>query len=437
MTTTEFYSNEYVDYGSYDNLRKIASVMDGQKNASRKVLRTVLDKNIKNDVKVNILDSRMKEYCEYLHGSAENVIVNLAQNYSGTNNIPLLAREGNFGTRLVQEASASRYIYTYGSNELFDLFKKEDQEVLTKQYFEGVEIEPLHYVPNLPILLINGSEGVSSGFAQKILPRNPSKIKQYIQDYLNGSLRPNSKNSLEPYYEGFNGDIVQGENPNQWIIKGKFDRVSSTKVKITELPIGYDLNSYIKVLDKLEETKSIVSYKDLSSKSFLFEVQFRLQDLKSLSDSALLQKLKLTKTTSENFTVIDENNKIKVFNSAKEVLDYYIDVKLKFMQKRKDNIIEKTQESINYDLSKYYFIKAIVQDELKINKRKKDDIVQDIEKIQGIIKRDGSFDYLLGMNILSLSEEKLIELHDKITKMQKELKEYQTKNIEELWMKEL
>ena len=180
MTITEFFNTDYVNYSSYDNLRKIASLLDGQKNAARKILYTILAKNIKEKIKVSQLGSKVAEFAEYLHGNMDNVIVNLAQDYTGTNNLPLLQKKGNFGTRFAQEASASRYIFTYGSDNLFKLFNKDDIEILTKQYFEGQEIEPMFYVPNLPILVINGSEDVSSGFAQKILPRSVNDVKRNL-----------------------------------------------------------------------------------------------------------------------------------------------------------------------------------------------------------------------------------------------------------------
>src|SRR5574344_2245333 len=122
MKISGFFNNEYVNQSSYDNLRKIASIVDGQKNASRKVLYTVLEKNIKEKIKVSQLGSKVAEFAEYLHGNMDNVIVNLAQDYTGTNNLPLLQKKGNFGTRFAQEASASRYIFTHGSDNLFKLF---------------------------------------------------------------------------------------------------------------------------------------------------------------------------------------------------------------------------------------------------------------------------------------------------------------------------
>ena len=182
---TEFFNREYCNWASYDNLRKIASFVDGQKNAARKVLWYTLQKNQKNEIKVSQLDSKVAESEEYLHGSMAGVVVNLAKDYPGSNNINLMYPEGNFGTRLIPEASAPRYIYTYGTKAFFEMFNKQDDAILNSQSFEGKDIEPVFMLPKLPVLLINGSEGVTSGYAQKILPRNPKDIQKYISYYLN------------------------------------------------------------------------------------------------------------------------------------------------------------------------------------------------------------------------------------------------------------
>lgn len=436
MKISEFFNKDYVDQASYDNLRKIASLVDGQKNAARKVLYTVLEKNIKEKIKVSQLGSKVAEFAEYLHGNMDGVIVNLAQDFPGTNNIPLLQKKGNFGTRFAQEASASRYIYTYGTDKFFELFKKEDSPILKHQYFEGKEIEPMFYVPSLPIILINGSEGVSSGFAQKILSRNPDLIKQYIKHIISGSKY--SEDTFVPYYEGFKGTIVQGETSNQWLIAGTVKRLGINKVEITEVPIGYDLKGYINVLDKLEDDKVIQGYRDFSEEdNFKFEVSIASKDLKSWTDEQLMNKLKLIKKVSENYTVIDENNKIQVYESAKEIIDHYIKIKLQYMQLRKQYLIKKLEEEIDYDYSKYLFIEMIVQDELIINKRKKDDIVSDLDTVEKILKKNDSYDYLLNMSIQSLTEERLNKLRDDMQEKKHVLAELLKTSIEQLWAKEL
>lgn len=435
MKISEFFNNDYVDQASYDNLRKIASLVDGQKNASRKILYTILEKNVKEKIKVSQLGSKVAEFAEYLHGNLDGVIVNLGQDFPGTNNIPLLQKKGNFGTRFSQEASASRYIYAYGTQQFFELFRKDDTAILKNQFFEGQQIEPMYYVPTLPILLVNGSEGVSSGFAQKILPRNPESVKTYITTKLSGG-QPRIK--LTPHYNGFKGTIEQGENSSQWLIKGVMKITGINKVEITEVPIGYDLKSYIDVLDKLEDDKVIQGYKDKSENdNFLFEVTIPSKTLKEWSEEELMNKLKLIKKVSENYTVIDENNKIVVYESAEEIIDHYIRVKLNSLVNRKEYLKGRFEEEIRYDYSKYLFTKMIVENKLIVAKRKKTDIVADLEKVSDILTRDDSYDYLLNMNILSLTEERMTKLESDIKQKKSDLDQLVKKTIEQIWTEEI
>jgi len=416
-------------------MRKLASVVDGQKNASRKILYTILEKNINSKIKVSQLGSKVAEFSEYLHGSLESVVVGQAQDYPGTNNVPLLQKSGNFGTRFSPEASAPRYIYTYGSNDFFELFKKEDTPVLKHQVFEGHAIEPKFYVPSLPILLINGSEGLSSGFAQKILPRNPAEIKKHLKAKLNGK---SPKSELVPWYKGFAGTIKKGINPGQWYIDGVCCVKGTNKVLISEVPVGYNLKGYIKVLDELEDKKIIQSYKDHSENDcFSFEVTIPSKTLKSWSQEELLIKLKLRKTVTENYTVMDENNTIKVHNTAHDIFEHYFRVKLEYVELRRLYQIKKITLDIKMDYSKYLFIKMIQDDELVISKRKKADIILDLDKQEKIQKKDDSYDYLLNMSIIGLTEDRMQKLENDIKIKHAELELLKTTNADDLWRAEL
>ena len=121
--------------------------------------------------------------------------------------------EGNFGSRFTQSSAAPRYIFSAGEEIFFKLFNLYDNNILKNQTFEGSKIEPVFYVPSLPLLLINGSEGLSTGFAQKILPRNPENIIKLLEYKLTG--KKISKEEIDkllvPYYKGFRGTITKGE----------------------------------------------------------------------------------------------------------------------------------------------------------------------------------------------------------------------------------
>ena len=438
MKISEFYNNDLVDYASYSTLRMIGSCIDGLKNSQRKAVFTVIEKNINKEIKVSQLASKVAEFAEYLHGdvSLQGVIVNLAQDFTGSNNLNLLVPEGNFGTRFTPEASASRYIYTYGSENLWNLFNKDDNPILIHQNFEGHDIEPRFYVPSLPLILINGSEGIASGFAQKILPRDPEDIKEQLYQHL----KNNSPILVPPpRYKGFSGTIMRDhENPKKWEIYGVFEFKNNTTVIIKEVPIGYSLKGYLKVLDKLEDDGVIQSYVDKSEDdNFHFEVKFKAADLKKYDVDKLAEKLKLVKTVTENYTCIDENNRVKVFESPEEILEHYVEIRLQYLSKRKDYLIQKISEEIRYDVSKYIFVKSIIDGELIVNNRPKKDIIKDLENIDKIIKQDENFDYLLNMRIYSLTKEKLKELYDKIKNKKKELDEIRSLSEKEMWLKEI
>lgn len=189
ISLQNFFSRDYVNQASYDNTRKIASAVDGLKNASRKVICTVLDKKINEPIKVQQISAKVSEYTDYLHGSLDGVVVSLGQNFTGSNNLPLLNKKGNFGTRAIPSASASRYIYGSSTKYLDKIYSPKDTGTLQVQYFEGTKIEPLYYVPTIPMILVNGNRGVSSGFAQLILGRNPSELITLLKKRLKGTIK--------------------------------------------------------------------------------------------------------------------------------------------------------------------------------------------------------------------------------------------------------
>ena len=422
-------NKQLVNYASYDNIRKIGSAIDGLKNASRKVIFTVLEKKIKEKTKVLQLSNKCAEYADYLHGSLDGVVVTLAQDFAGTNNIPLLQKFGNFGTRCIQEASAPRYIFAKGSDELFDLFK--DSEILEQQYFEGSRIEPKFYTPTLPMLLVNGSEGVSSGFAQKILPRNPENLKKYILEKLSG--KEPSEELLNPYAKNFKGNFRKDlEVPNKWYIEGVVEHVKNNEYLITEIPFTYDLKTYTNVLDDLVESKAIIRYSSESDGENI--LRFRVTLPKGVNDS-LITRLKLYKIVNENYTAIDENLKVREFKSAKEIIDYYIYIKLKFLQKRKTYIIEKLNKDFKILENKLRFLNMYISKELSITDKSKSELETELEKLN-FDKFDG-YSYLIGMPMYSLTTDKVKELETSIEKLKKEIETVTKTSIEQMWRKDL
>lgn len=432
----DFFNNELVNYASYDNLRKIASCIDGLKNASRKVMYTIHEKKIREKVKVSQLSSKCAEYSDYLHGDTLwNVIVTLGRDYPGTNNIPLIKKFGNFGTRCINESSAPRYIFAHGSDEFFDIFKYEDDPILEQQFFEGSRIEPRFYVPSLPMILVNGAEGVSSGFAQKILPRNPENLKKYIRQKIKG-ITP-SQSLLNPWFRGFRGEIFRdAEVDGKWYIKGKIEHISYTEYRITEIPLNYDLKSYIKTLNDLVDNGTITKWANRSDGENCMQFSVWIPRSQDCDDNGLCFLLKLIKPITENYTCIDENNKIIEFKSARDIIDHYIEVKLKFLAKRKEWTINSNKSEISILESKIKFLTMYIESKIKICRVPTEKIIKQLEDLS-FQKVDGSYNYLLSMPISSLTEDRLNALISDCNKLIDKNKELASTTPQDMWICEL
>lgn len=405
----DYFLNELTNYSCYSTLRMIASSIDGLKNSSRKIINTALDKKLNTETKVSIFDNMVQSYTQYLHGSCSGVIQNMAASYTGSNNIPLLEGKGNFGSRFINEPAAPRYVYVKNKKYINDLFDIKD--VLISQNFEGSEIEPVFYVPSLPMLVLNGSmNGLASGFKQNILPRSLDSVIKYIKG---------KKVDLKPYIAGFKGTVELVEdassNNTQWNFIGVVE-VNKNKAIITEIPPFIEYTKYLEILDNLVESKKIKNYKDLSdqrNQEFKFEVLF----FDNISKEKAIDVLKLSKRETEIYNALDENNQVKTFKNIESIIDYYIDVRKRFLIKQKDFDLKVLENDLNINVQKLRFVKLIIDSELQIMKRSKKDIELDLES-KGFVKLDDNYDYLLKLPIHSFTN----ETFEKLVQNAKEIK---------------
>ena len=440
MNITEYFNVDVCNYASYDNYRKIASVVDGLKPSSRKCMYTVMKNNVSAPKKVSTLKSEAAAQTQYLHGdqSLEGVIVTLAQDFVGSNNLPLLKREGAFGTRLIPSAAAGRYIFTCKEDYLDKVFKKEDEPILIEQVFEGSVIEPKFYLPVIPLLVVNGNIGLTMGFTQRILQHNPKDVIQYIKAKLDGSKK---LPKLKPWFKGFIGSIYESKEKGEgnWVIEGKVDVVGPNELEITELPINYTLATYINVLDELEDEKLIKDYRDLSDDGkFKFRVRLNRNGTGiTAKDKDLLSKFKLISTFTEHYTSFDENNKLVEFKSLSELIDYYFDVRLKFYDLRKNWLIDDFTKKIVELVSKYVFINGVVDGSIIISKKSDKEIVKQLEQNEKIVKLNGSYDYLLMLPMRSMTKEVLEKQKKQLLQMKKDLEEVKKTSIEDMWKEDL
>ena len=352
----------------------------------------------------------------------------------GTNNIPLLTRDGAFGNRCINDAAAARYIKTCKESYLDSIFNKEDFENLIEQDFEGDIIEPKYFVPIIPLLVINGSVGVSTGFAQKILPRNPTEVIKYIEGKLQNK---KVRCDLSPYFVGYKGTIKHIEG-SSYLICGNLNKITNIKYEIDEIPHDYDLNKYVKILDQLVENKKIRKYQDFSNGNVFKFTILLPQDSPYINDQeSFIRDLKLNRPITENYTSIDDDNTIQEYQNIEQILDQYIDIRLKYYQKRKDTTMRNMLNQLKMLCSKYVFVKEIIEGNIEIKKKTYKQIEDQLVKNEKIVKINDSYDYLLRIPLYSITEEKYISLSKEIQDLGDQYKKLTNTSINDIWLKDL
>jgi len=253
MFISDFIRKELILFSVADNVRSIPSIVDGLKPAQRKVLFAAFKRNLKTDIKVAQLAGYVSEHASYHHGEAAlaSTIVGMAQNFVGSNNIALLVPSGQFGTRLMggKDAASARYIFTRLAPITRIIYHPDDDALLDYQDDDGQSIEPIHYIPIIPMVLINGAEGIGTGWSTSVPNFNPRDIIKALRLRIQGELVP----TLTPWYRGFNGTIVAKDSTGTTFTASGIASVDEKleTFTITELPLGKWTQDYKQFLISL------------------------------------------------------------------------------------------------------------------------------------------------------------------------------------------
>lgn len=415
-TISEFLSEEYKDFALYTiENRAIPSVIDGFKptqrkiiNASIQVWKTGAEKPLKVFQLSGIIAST--QFYHHSNQSLESAIITMAQSFK--NNMPLLDEIGQFGSLRSPEPGAARYIGTKLNNNFRHLYK--DFELLNYKEEEGEVIEPNYFLPIIPTVLINGSSGIAVGFSSNILNRDPKQVIDSCLCLLSGK----KISDVKPHNNFFFGEYVQDrENIKKWFIRGKFQIINTSTVKVTELPPSMTFEKYEAILDALVDNKTIVSYDDNCKDKIDYTIKFTRESLVQLDEEKLMKLLKLEESSTEIFTTLDETGKLKIFESSSEIIEYFVKFRLDYYFKRKEFILNKLRNDLKVLSNKGKFIKSILENKLEIKNQPKSEIIINIENLS-IEKIDDSYDYLLRLPIYSLTK----ELYDKLKEDYKDKK---------------
>ena len=481
---TDFINKEFVLFSNLDNERSIPSLVDGFKPGQRKVMFTCFKRNLHREIKVAQLAGSVSEMSAYHHGemSLMGTIVNLAQNYVGSNNINLLQPIGQFGTRLHggKDSASARYIFTALSPLARLIFNPKDDPLFNYLNDDGLKVEPNWYCPIIPTVLVNGAEGIGTGWSTKVPNYNPREIIKNIKKMIKNE----EPSPLLPYYKNFKGAIERMDDI-RIMTSGEIALIGDNSIEITELPIGCWTQNYKEsvlqvMVDGQEKIPAcIADYREYHTDTTVrFVVKMTPEQLKEATKVGLHKFFKLQKSLSTNSMVLfDENGCLKRYESPVEILKEFFTLRLKYYEKRK-NYLEGAllAESLKLD-NIARFIMEKIEGKIKVENLKKAEIVQILRKakydpdpinkwkkrIQRELgyqmddKADNSnnnngdteegeedtddgkkdYDYILSMPIWNLTTEK----KDEILKQQKqkgeELRLLREKSKETLWLDDL
>jgi DNA topoisomerase-2 len=429
-TVTEYLDQDYAMYGMYTlEDRAIPSAIDGFKPTQRKII-YIADKvwrtGSEKPLKIFQLGGRIAADAHYHHGdgSLNGAIIGMAQSFK--NSLPLLEEIGQFGSLRSPEAGAPRYISTKLTKNFRLLYK--DFELLQNRVEEGNTIEPKFFLPIIPTVLLNGSSGIAVGFATNILNRNPIDLIEACVRVLNGK----KINQLLPWWSEYSGQVARVDQTNQYVMRGTYRVVNTSTVEITELPPSMTFQKYDSHLTSLLERGVINSYEDNSSNGIHYTLKFTRTGLTDLINKGKLdQALKMIETETENLTCLDEHGKLIIFDSVDDLVKHFVCFRLGFYQKRKDYLIHKYNSDLLYISNRARFIKAIIEKILVISNRPNSEIVEDLKQ-KGFDEINGSYGYLLGMRIASLTKELYEELLKELESIKKLISE--TESIEPIDM---
>jgi DNA topoisomerase-2 len=430
-------------------------MVDGLKISLRKILFSAFKRKLTSEIKVAQFAGYVSEHSAYHHGEASlnGAIINMAQNFVGSNNINLLEPLGQFGSRLQggDDSAAERYIFTQLNPLTRKIFPEADDAVLTYVNDDGTIVEPEFYAPILPFSLINGISGIGTGFSCSIPAYNPSDITLYLKNKLH---KQQYTGEFIPYYEGFIGTIRKIAE-QKYLVKGVYEKTGEDKIRITELPVGTWTMPYITFLEGLADggvdkagkkippalkdftsicTEMIVDITVVFPKGKLVEFESAVDDL---GVNGIEKLLKLTTTMSTtNMHMFNHEFKLHKYAKVEEIIDDFYHVRMGVYEKRKISLVKEMQKKLVKLSNRARYILETLEGTVDL-RRKNAQQVNELMMARKFDMLDGDYKYLIKMPMDSVTQENVAHIVKEKEETEKELEILKATTLEKMWLLEL
>ncbi|XP_053309039.1 DNA topoisomerase 2-alpha [Spea bombifrons] len=473
LTYNDFINKELILFSNSDNERSIPSLVDGLKPGQRKVLYTCFKRNDKREVKVAQLAGSVAEMSAYHHGetSLMMTIINLAQNFVGSNNINLLQPIGQFGTRLHggKDAASPRYIFTMLSTLARLLFPPMDDSVLKFIYDDNQKVEPEWYIPIIPTVLVNGAEGIGTGWSCRIPNYDTREIVNNIRRLLDGE----DPQPMLPSYKNFKG-VIEELGPNHYVMNGELSVLDTTTIEISELPIRTWTQNYKEqvlepMLNGSEKTPPLITdYKEYHTDTTVrFVIKMTEEKLAEAEAAGLHKVFKLqTPLTCNSMVLFDHVGCLRKYETTLDILKEFFELRLRYYGLRKDWMVGMLTAEASKLTNQARFILEKIEGKIVIENKPKKELIQlliqrgydsdpvkvwkqtqekeeagemiEEEEEEAEAKSSGpDFNYLLNMPLWYLTKEKKDELCKQRDTKVGELNDIKRKSPGDLWKADL
>ena len=385
---------EYRAYQIYTLMdRAIPYLQDGLKPGQRRILFTLWKNQNKGLVKVTAATGLVLTLHPHGPASIETAIVNMAQDYTFSNNYPLIAKKGYFGERMEPTPAAGRYIECkldkMGEYLLFDDM---NQVEMIPNYDEKV-MEPAALYPKLPIMLLNGAEGIGTGFSSSI----PSFHHTDIVDSMIQMVETGKPKKIRPYFHNFSQKIIY-DDKGRMIFDLKIEEIGG-KIFITEIPRYYDAARIYRFLNRFVDQGFLKDFIDSSvNNDIKIELVFKRGAQPPLEK--ICDVMKCSSSMVPNYTLISERG-IRIFDTPEQIIEHFTLTRITVVRRRYELLCEEYERRIRQNNEIIRFIKEKHFAKATVSKNRKT-FVEYLEK-----KKFTFSDYLADMPIYRMTKEEV------------------------------
>lgn len=396
--------------------RGIPNVPDGLKDVQRKILWGLRTKSEK--IKTNALIGHITEENLYVHGDAAGMdaVSHMAAPYC--NNIPFIQGEGNFGSRVSPTGwAAGRYTYVKKNKITENLMYTDLNIVPLKDNYDGSTKEPVHFLPLIPLSLLNGISGIAVGWSTEILPHSYKDLVQGCIDHLKGK----KVKKLFPTYDYLNVSVEHIED-NSYYVSGKIEIKDTSTCIVSELSPYITLEKFKENLNSMEDDNIIMGYTDNSTKNISIVIKFPRGFLKDKTPDNIIDILKMKQKKTERIVVLDfEGDGIITYENPEKLLKDFVQWRLTWFSKRYEKFIADDMYELIYQKGLKMCIQSKLSDRLATHKSK-EEVRDDITITTFSTLDDKQTDRLMSIPMYKWTKDFIIEVNEKIKNLEDKIK---------------